>query len=502
MNGAPQLVRKIQLKGPIMSDLSIQPVYLSARAAIVAPERAIPVTIYSAQKWLPRLGPERWCLVILLRGLCIDAPRRGDGTKRITCSWRDLAEMLDVHEETVASWLKHQPIPNDKPWRGIIPSDEKAGYLSLFIPRLRYAYETYNGKTRRVGFLLEILMEDPVVSEDETRLQQQVELLRMQQGELGLETYRLPENVRGDKFGLPKISQEWREPQKADLRYVNLENPELPDLANSEQADLPSPEVNQDFADLPTSVKQKNPALGSYVNLPFSGLLESKSVESGKNVNELDILIRQIKQINPSKSLKRNVFEPVVRQTEILLKDHHSEAMFYKVLNVLYPDRLDLYIAAVQVAVEAAEIDSEINQGAIFVRALRDLADEAGVELGLKQTSSREAEGQEDQPQPLGTGVPKMQNSFPSLAPPSVNEAIWAETQSVLRPQMTRATYDTIIQGTMLLGRKNGNYVVGVQTEMAKEWLENRLRDIVRRALSSVIGVSVDVEFRLIDASK
>jgi chromosomal replication initiation ATPase DnaA len=95
-----------------------------------------------------------------------------------------------------------------------------------------------------------------------------------------------------------------------------------------------------------------------------------------------------------------------------------------------------------------------------------------------------------------------MMTSLPPLAPPSVNEAIWAETQSVLRPQMTRATYDTIIQGTMLLGRENGNYVVGVQTEMAKEWLENRLRDIVRRALSSVIGVTVNVEFRLIDANK
>jgi hypothetical protein len=166
----------------------------------------------------------------------------------------------------------------------------------------------------------------------------------------------------------------------------------------------------------------------------------------------------------------------------------------------LYPTRLDLYVAAVRVALEAAEIDPQINQGAIFVRALRDFADEAGVELGLKQTSERELESREADS--LGTQVPNMMTSLPPLAPPSVNEAIWAETQSVLRPQMTRATYDTIIQGTMLLGRENGNYVVGVQTEMAKEWLENRLRDIVRRALSSVIGVTVNVEFRLIDANK
>ena len=179
-----------------MSDLSIHPVYLSARAAIVAPERAIPVSLYATQKWLPRLGPERWCLVLLLRSMCIDSQRRSDGTKRVSCSWRQLSEILDVHEETVASWLKHQPIPNDKPWRRIIPSDEKSKALSLFIPRLRYAYETHKGKTRRIGFLLEVLMDDPVVPEDEVKLQKQMEVLQMQQGELGLETYRISDQIQ------------------------------------------------------------------------------------------------------------------------------------------------------------------------------------------------------------------------------------------------------------------------------------------------------------------
>jgi hypothetical protein len=483
-----------------MSDLSIHPVYLSARAAIVAPERAIPVTLYSAQKWLPRLGPERWCLVILLRGLCVDAPRRSDGTKRVTCSWRDLAEMLDVHEETVASWLKHQPIPNDKPWRGIIPSDEKAKFLALFSPRLRYAYETHHGKTRRIGFLLEILMEDPIVPEDQARLQKQVELLRLQQGELGLETYRISENVKLDNFDLPKISNEFSEPGKADLHYVNLHNQDLPGSANRKQSDLPMIQVNQDNSDLQTSEKQHNPGSDSYVNLSFSGLPEGKSVESSKNVNELDILIKQLKKLNLNKNTRRIAFEPIVQLTETLLKDHHSGAMFYKVLNALYPQRLDLFIAAIQVALNAGETDPEINLGAVFVRALRDFADQAGVDLGLKQSPDREFDRHEDEL--LGTQVPKTDDSLPPLALPSVNEAIWAETQSMLRPQMTRATYDTIIQGTMLLGRENGNYIVGVQTDMAKEWLENRLRDIVRRALSSVIGVSVNVEFRLVAMGK
>ncbi|NJN94374.1 MAG: hypothetical protein HC875_09915 [Anaerolineales bacterium] len=400
----------------------------------------------------------------------------------------------------MASWLKHEPIPNDKPWRSIVPSDEKAKYLSLFIPRVRYAYETYNGKTRRVGFLLEIVMEDPVVPEDEARLQQQVELLRLQQGELGLETYRVTEPVRSDNLDLPRISANYREPQKADLRYVNQKNLELPHLANPRPADLHKGPVNPDSSDLPPAVKQNNPGLDSYVNLPYSNSPDSKSVESGKNVNQLDILIKQLKRTNLNRSNRRAVLEPIVRFTEELLQDHHSGAMFYKMLTALHPKHLDLYMAAIQTAVDAIDTDPEINQGAVFVRALRDFADEAEVDLGLKQSSEREVENRDYEA--VGTQVPSSTNSLPALTPPSVNEAIWAETQSVLRPQMTRATYDTIIQGTTLLGRENGNYIVGVQTDMAKDWLENRLRDIVRRALSNVIGVTVNVEFRLIDAGK
>lgn len=478
-----------------MSDLSIHPVYLSARAAIIAPERAIPITLYSAQKWLPRLGPERWCLVVLLRALCIDAPRRSDGTKRVTCSWRELAEMLHVHEETIASWLKHDPIPNDKPWRAIIPEDDQSRYLALFIPRLRYAYETYNGKTRRVGFLLEVLMEDPIVPEDEAKLRQQVELLRMQQGELGLETYRLTPNVSKVNPDLRKISENLLEPQKSDLPFVKLLNPELPLSDNSDQADLHKSSVNREFNDLLIGVKHNNSNSDTYVNLEFPHSYEGKSEELSKNVNKLEILIKQLKQTKLPKNPQKSVFDPIIQLTANLLDDDHSGAMFYKVLNSLYPHWLDLYVTAVRVALETAQREPQVNQGAVFVRTLRNLAEEVGVNLGLKQISEADFESQENKS--VGTQVPTEAYVLPSLTPPSINEAIWAETQTLLRPQMTKASYEAVIQTTRLVGRENGTYIVGVSSEMAKEWLENRLKDIVRRALSSVVGVSVEVEFKL-----
>ena len=320
-----------------MSELSIHPVYLSARAAIVAPERAIPVTLYATQKWLPRLGPERWSLVIALRSLSLDSVRRSDGTKRIACSWRNLAEMLDVHEETIASWLKHEPIPNDKPWRRIISSDEKSRSLGLFIPRLRYAYETHNGKTRRIGFLLEILMEDPVVPEDEARLAKQIEVLQMQQGELGLETHRVTDGIGSENSNLPSLSDNPHKQQISNLHYVNQLDPKSQTQANPDRLDLRNAPINPANLGLQTDVKQQITELNSYVNLTNLSLPLTKSEDFEKNVNKLDLLIQPLKHKNIKRNVRRDVFEPIIQTTELLLNDKHSKGMLFKVLNVLYP---------------------------------------------------------------------------------------------------------------------------------------------------------------------
>jgi hypothetical protein len=479
-----------------MSDLTIHPVYLSARAAIVAPERAIPLSVYATHKWLPRLGPERWALVLLLRSLSIDAKRRSDGTKRVSCSWRQLSEMLDVHEETVASWLKHQPIPNDKPWRRIMPVDEKSEYLSLFIPRLRYAYETRNGKTRRVGFLLEVLMEDPVVPEDEARLEKQMELLQLQQGSLNLETYRLHDPVNDASPDLPKLLPTSHTPVSSDSRSINPEQSDLPFVANNKFSDLPDAGVNPEKQGSPASVKQEFPGPPEYVKQSYVDLPGYEPEVSGKNVNELDILIQKLKHKQLSKNIRREVFAPIIEITEQLLDDDHSTGMLYKVLRALYPERMDLYVAAVRVALDAAQTEPGVNKGAVFVRALRDFTDIAGVNLGFQPENS----GQTTQTQREQNGNPGSHFAEPvrsSFQSPSETEAVWSEVQAVLRHQMTRATFDAIIQPTMLLRQSGDQYIVGVRSEMAQEWLENRLHDIVQRALSSVVATPVEVKFEL-----
>lgn len=467
-------------------NVSLNPVYLSARSAIVTPERAIAVTIYALKKWLPRLGPERWSLVQLLRGLCFDATRRPDGTKRVTTSWKNLGELLQVHEETIASWLRHERIPDDKPWRRIIPSDDYSEYLSLFIPRLRYAYETSNGKTRRVGFLLEVLMEDPIAPEDEVRWAHEVELLRYEQGDLGLKNHPSRQSLNRFDSDLPTSPS-------VNINEVTVSGVDLPVSSQSKQRRLTNKLVNQDNSDLQPFVKQHYVDSSADVTSDSSDLRYGKSDEIGENINKLTILIEQLKQLKHRKRNYLQILEPVITLTETLLDDYHSTRMLYKVLKVLFPDYTDIYVLAVEKALVVHSDDESVNKGAIFVTVLRQLATDVAIDLGLKSSGVMSIE------QPLQA---KFRSPSRTVLPPvqltgSVEDAIWSEVLSKLEGQMTKGTFTSVMQGTQLLGLEGDTYVVQVATLSAKEWLDNRWRYVVERALSGVIGAQVKVEFRM-----
>ena len=74
-------------------------------------------------------------------------------------------------------------------------------------------------------------------------------------------------------------------------------------------------------------------------------------------------------------------------------------------------------------------------------------------------------------------------------------KTIWKATLGELELQMTRATFDTWLKDTRLLGYEEGVFVVGVRNDYAKDWLENRLRETVLRTLTSVAGPGADVRF-------
>jgi len=312
--------------------LEVRPVYLSPRSAIVQPDRQIAATIYFLDQWLPRLGALRWALVLLLRRLCREAPLNPDGTRRIETSRRELADLLGVSTDTISRLLKSIPLEGQSPWRAISPKNKQAEYLALFIPRLR-------GVTRRTGLVLDILVEDPLTPGDSTLL---------------------------DRF---------------------LQSPELVEepSAKTQNAVLRFDGAKMQNATLPSAKTQNATLRSSGAKTQNIALRHAKAQNAAGNVNELTQYIEnEIDLQLISKRQIRAVLRPVVAATEDILNDHHSTAMFYKVLLALYPEHLGLFTRAVDEAVAIGQDDLKANLGAIFVATLKELAREAGVELGLK----------------------------------------------------------------------------------------------------------------------
>ncbi len=74
-------------------------------------------------------------------------------------------------------------------------------------------------------------------------------------------------------------------------------------------------------------------------------------------------------------------------------------------------------------------------------------------------------------------------------------ETVWKAALGELEMQMTRATFTTWLQGTRALSCVDDEFVIGVRNDFAKDWLENRLYDLIARTLSGVMNRPVDVRF-------
>jgi len=74
-------------------------------------------------------------------------------------------------------------------------------------------------------------------------------------------------------------------------------------------------------------------------------------------------------------------------------------------------------------------------------------------------------------------------------------EQVWQAALGQLQMEIPKSTFDTWVRGTTLLTHEDGSYVVGVANAYAKDWLENRMRTMVTRTLSGIVGRTVEVRF-------
>ena len=75
------------------------------------------------------------------------------------------------------------------------------------------------------------------------------------------------------------------------------------------------------------------------------------------------------------------------------------------------------------------------------------------------------------------------------------NKAAWKATLGELEMQMPKATFHRNLMGSRLVSVNGSTAVIAVSTDFAKQWLDNRLMETVRRTFSTIIERDLDVEF-------
>jgi transcriptional regulator with XRE-family HTH domain len=295
----------------------------------------------------------RWSLVIVLRGLATDAPVNPDGTRQVKTDRAELAQRLGVTPRTISRLLKSRSLEGQRPWRIISPENEQAQYLSLFILRLRYRAVREGHATRRTGLLLDVLMEDPLTPSDQ---QAASRIVLPSEGALVID-------AKGQNVSL---HDEGVKGQNVPLHEESVKG-QIVSLPGAKGQNIPLQ---------PASAKGQNLSSQS---------AKGQNVRGNVNVNELTRYIEGGVNLQlTSKRRIRTELRSVVTMAEELLSDYHSTAMLYKVLLALYPDHLRLFTEAVGEALTVGQEEPEANLGAIFVATLKELAGEAGVELGLR----------------------------------------------------------------------------------------------------------------------
>ncbi len=246
--------------------LALLPWYSDTKRQITRPDRSIPVSDYFLEKWLPRLGPDRTCLILLLRMRCARA------TGEVLIRQSELAAMLGITDRTLRKIL----------------SDPD---MSRFVRRRRRYERGPDGSVRRAPDVYEVVMDDPLVPEDEPL---HVQLL----AERILDPVELPASAKPDGGGPSpeEVPAERLVPEKlsgtARVAEINSDTGGVSEKISAEPEWSP-----QDRTGAP--VPEKLSALISCVCVEES--TPSQTAHSSRPDPEIDALLRRMEEVGVSR---------------------------------------------------------------------------------------------------------------------------------------------------------------------------------------------------------
>lgn len=79
-------------------------------------------------------------------------------------------------------------------------------------------------------------------------------------------------------------------------------------------------------------------------------------------------------------------------------------------------------------------------------------------------------------------------------------ETIWETALGQLELQVTRPNFETWLRSTVGLHIDGTEFVVGVQSDFAVEWLKSRMHSLVSRTISQLLGAPFSVTFHILGA--
>jgi chromosomal replication initiation ATPase DnaA len=77
---------------------------------------------------------------------------------------------------------------------------------------------------------------------------------------------------------------------------------------------------------------------------------------------------------------------------------------------------------------------------------------------------------------------------------------LWPQVLEILKLSTTKATFETWLQKTTAR-LEDDRLIVLAESNFAQDWLDNRLRESIERAVAQVAGQTVSIEFRVAETS-
>ena len=74
-------------------------------------------------------------------------------------------------------------------------------------------------------------------------------------------------------------------------------------------------------------------------------------------------------------------------------------------------------------------------------------------------------------------------------------ENVWRAALGELQLQVSRSTFDTWLRDVRLVSCEDGEYIVGVESGFARDWLDARMRTTVERTVAGIVGRTASVSF-------